>query len=282
MNIGIFIEPANTPLAQVDFKKVKSDGLSEVYVRAKNADYTNLKAYYSKIVSAGLKPYAWIWQGFSHAKELSAMGFNIVMDLETYNMADFIPEVKQLRQDTNGKTLILCTKADGWDGDQRWDLLAPLCDFIMPMLYLGDYKKSTAQLGSYVKSYNTDYPGKIYPALETYMSDATVKPKANGVLQVEINACKGVKGIGLFRYGLSNYKREPIITTTCVFTILTKGNKGIEQTKILQHSLELKEDGIYGTVTETAVKTYQKKKGLVIDGIAGQITCTSLGIWCSK
>ena len=95
-------------------------------------------------------------------------------------------------------------KSRWWDGNQRWDLLAPLVDAIMPMCYLGDYEKSTSDLASYIKKYNTLYPNKIYPALETYMSDKTVKPKANSALQVEIKACGNVKGIGLFRYGLSN------------------------------------------------------------------------------
>lgn len=72
------------------------------------------------------------------------------------------------------------------------------------------------------------------------------------------------------------------MATKCVFTALKKGNKGPVQTKILQHSLGLKEDGIYGPVTETTVKAYQKKRGLVIDGIAGPITCTALNIWCTK
>jgi hypothetical protein len=70
--------------------------------------------------------------------------------------------------------------------------------------------------------------------------------------------------------------------TTCVFNTLSKGNAGTEQTKILQRALKIKDDGIYGPVTETTVKSYQKKRGLVIDGIAGQITCTALGIWCTK
>ena len=204
MNIGYFINPDSTPLANIDFNKLKSDGITEVYIHANNADYLNLKPYYSKIVNSGLRPFCWVWQGFTHAKEVTAMGYNTVMDLETYKMADFISEVKQLRQDTKGKTLILCTKADGWDGNQRWDLLAPLVDAIMPMCYLGDYEKSTSDLASYIKKYNTLYPNKIYPALETYMSDKTVKPKANSALQVEIKACGNVKGIGLFRYGLSN------------------------------------------------------------------------------
>ena len=135
------------------------------------------------------------------------MGFHTILDLETYQMADYISEVKQFRRDTQGKTFIICTKPDEWDGSQRWDLLAPLCDYLMPMMYLGDYNKSTAQLAATTQRYNTKYPGKLYPALETYISDQKPTPKSNTALQAEISAIKPyVKGIALFRHGLSNYQ----------------------------------------------------------------------------
>jgi hypothetical protein len=74
------------------------------------------------------------------------------------------------------------------------------------MLYVGDYNKSTGQLGTLVKGYTSKYPGKIYPALETYVSDQKPVPKTNAILQTEISAIEqNVKGIALFRYGLSNY-----------------------------------------------------------------------------
>jgi N-acetylmuramoyl-L-alanine amidase len=41
-------------------------------------------------------------------------------------------------------------------------------------------------------------------------------------------------------------------------------------------------DGIYGTKTQTAVKTFQKQKGLVADGIAGPKTLKALGIGASS
>jgi hypothetical protein len=216
--VGYFINPDVTPLSQIDFGALKRSGISAVYIRATNSGstiYTNLNHYYSKIVSAGISPFAWVWEGFSHAEEVTAMGFHTVMDLETYDMASYINEVEQLRTDTQGKTLIICTKADGWDGNQRWDLLAPLCDYLMPMLYLGDYNKSITDLNNYIKSYNTTYPGKIYPALETYVSDNNVVAKTNTILTYEIDAIKPyIEGLGLFRYGLSNFKEVPSITPT--------------------------------------------------------------------
>lgn len=207
--VGYFIDPNATPLARIDWVALKASGISEVYVRAQNKgvnSYANLKPYYSKMVDAGLKPYAWIWQGFSHTKEVADMGYHIVFDLETYKMADYMGEVKQVRKDCNGKTFVICTKPEEWDGPQRWDLLAPLCDYLMPMLYVGDYNKSVAQLEAFTRKYNAKYPGKIYPALETYVSDKNTVPKTNAVLNGEISAIKPyVEGIALFRYGISKY-----------------------------------------------------------------------------
>lgn len=70
------------------------------------------------------------------------------------------------------------------------------------------------------------------------------------------------------------------MAVTCVFTVLKLGTPSPNQIKILQHALKLKEDGDFGPVTKSAVMTYQRINGLVVDGIAGEITCTKLGIWC--
>ena len=61
------------------------------------------------------------------------------------------------------------------------------------------------------------------------------------------------------------------------------GSKGSE-VAVIQAKLSdlgyyhLKCDGMYGTATVTAVKEYQKDKGLVSDGIAGRKTLSSLNI----
>lgn len=208
--IGYFIRPEITPLSRINFTALKAKGISEVYIRATNGGttaFTNLNTYYSQIVGAGLKPYAWVWQGFSHSKEVTDMGFHTVLDLETYEIEGYLPEVKQMREDTRGKTFIVCTKPDEWDGDQRWDLLAPLCDYLMPMLYVGDYHKSIPQLGDVTKRYDGKYPGMIYPAIETYVSDENPIPKGNNVVQAEISAIRSyVGGVALFRYGLGEYE----------------------------------------------------------------------------
>ena len=54
-------------------------------------------------------------------------------------------------------------------------------------------------------------------------------------------------------------------------TILTKGSRG-ELVKKLQIALNLIADGIFGALTEEAVKDFQKKHGLAPDGIVGEKT----------
>jgi hypothetical protein len=60
-------------------------------------------------------------------------------------------------------------------------------------------------------------------------------------------------------------------------TVLKKGSKG-ESVKTLQEFLKLTADGIFGPKTESAVKSYQKKNGLVPDGIVGTKTWAHMGI----
>lgn len=65
--------------------------------------------------------------------------------------------------------------------------------------------------------------------------------------------------------------------------ILKKGSRG-NDVKILQKALHLLEDGIFGTLTEEAIKEFQKANGLVADGIVGERTWAkiNLGLVISK
>lgn len=66
-------------------------------------------------------------------------------------------------------------------------------------------------------------------------------------------------------------------------TLLKKGSRG-EDVKKLQTILNLYPDGIFGPLTEEAVKDYQKANGLTVDGIVGDNTWSKLngGIKQSK
>lgn len=60
-------------------------------------------------------------------------------------------------------------------------------------------------------------------------------------------------------------------------TTIKNGSRG-QEVKILQQKLNISADGIFGPITEAAVKAFQKIRGLTADGIVGQRTWTALGI----
>lgn len=64
-------------------------------------------------------------------------------------------------------------------------------------------------------------------------------------------------------------------------TTLQLGSKGTD-VKILQARLNLLADGIFGKLTEEAVKDFQRSKGLLVDGIVGDKTWSALNISINK
>ena len=60
-------------------------------------------------------------------------------------------------------------------------------------------------------------------------------------------------------------------------TVLQRGSKG-NDVKVLQRCLNLYEDGIFGQITEDAVKRYQRQHNLRVDGIVGLATWDSLSV----
>lgn len=216
VNIGYFIEPKATPLDQIDFKNLKNYGISDVYIRASTdgktagIKYTELPKVKKRTDDAGLNIYAWVWQGFKYAKEVADMGINLLLDLETYDMPKFIDEIKMFRAATKGKIFILCVKPDEWDSKQHYEMIVKYCDYIMPMLYIGDYlHKTMNDLKPFVEKWDKQYPGKFVAALETYKSDKDSTQKSNEYLHAEIDAVKShVKAVGLFRWGLSKYNKN--------------------------------------------------------------------------
>lgn len=58
---------------------------------------------------------------------------------------------------------------------------------------------------------------------------------------------------------------------------LKRGSRGAE-VKTLQTRLNLMADGIFGPLTEEAVKEFQRRKGLTADGVIGAKTRAALGV----
>ena len=86
------------------------------------------------------------------------------------------------------------------------------------------------------------------------------------------------------KYGLKKFDHQGIINDVCPYPIAAEGAKAIrrgsngDSVKALQWCLNvlinagLFVDGKFGPSTEAAVKTFQKKAGLTVDGIAGRET----------
>jgi peptidoglycan hydrolase-like protein with peptidoglycan-binding domain len=67
-------------------------------------------------------------------------------------------------------------------------------------------------------------------------------------------------------------------TEEAIMSILKRGLSG-EPVKILQVKLAVTADGEFGPGTETALKAYQQKQGLKVDGIAGPDTFAQMGLF---
>jgi peptidoglycan hydrolase-like protein with peptidoglycan-binding domain len=52
-----------------------------------------------------------------------------------------------------------------------------------------------------------------------------------------------------------------------------------EPVRILQANLGVEADGIFGGATDTALREYQREHGLMVDGIAGPDSFTSMGLY---
>lgn len=63
--------------------------------------------------------------------------------------------------------------------------------------------------------------------------------------------------------------------------VLKLGSRGNE-VKVLQEKLNLKADGIFGPLTEEAVKDFQRSNGLEVDGIVGADTLSKLNLSLNK
>ena len=83
------------------------------------------------------------------------------------------------------------------------------------------------------------------------------------------------------------YTYDIFITNNSVIALSKYGSRGSEVTQI---QTKLKRwgyysgniDGIYGTQTVNAVKYFQRKNGLTVDGIAGPNTLRAMGIYSSS
>lgn len=88
---------------------------------------------------------------------------------------------------------------------QDYTKLAPYLDFLVPMIYKGNYKKDTAWIGTTTKWIVEHSGGKpVIAGLQTYRSDNNLTQIPANELNSDINAAinNEASGYALFRYGL--------------------------------------------------------------------------------
>lgn len=205
--LGYYINPRVTPISEINFTHLKDAGITDIYVLVRNDNYlTTLPEAKSKADDVGIRTHAWVFPGFKHASQVRDMKIGVQLDVETYNMSEYISEIKAMREATQGVTFSVCTKPDMWDGFQYYNLIVPYCDYIVPMLYLGEYKHEISDLSDWVSMYNMIFPGKIVAGLQTYQSEDNLTPLTESTLLTEIRAVQlNTHGVILFRYGLSRF-----------------------------------------------------------------------------
>ena len=234
--IGYYMDQ-NHPITQNVLNEFKKIGVTDVYVRmSTNGTYgptiEQIKSlgWQKLIEDNGMKMTAWVWDGYPSnlAAQLAELGIPVHLDAEedAYNMPNKIPYLTEMWNAIHAKVngiFEICTKATGWDGDMRYDLLSKICDYIVPMLYIGDYGQNITGLINFIKKWSNLYPGKFKVALETYESDANPVAKSADKIRAEIEAVKPYcEGVVLFRYGLSNFNGG--ITGTTNTTTLPSTN----------------------------------------------------------
>lgn len=212
--VGYFINPNVTPISEINFNALKSAGITDIYVLVTNNNYLPvLSAAKTKADAVGIRTNAWVFPGFSYASQVAHMKIGVLLDVETYFMPTYLPQILAMRLATYGVTFSLCVKPDGWDGNQFYNLIGPLCDHIVPILYIGDYRQGITGLTDRVKNYNNIYniyniiyPQNIIAGLSTYQSEQNLTRKSASTISAEIKAVKPyTHGVILFRYGLSNF-----------------------------------------------------------------------------
>ncbi len=108
---------------------------------------------------------------------------------------------------------------NGYYYGQDYAKLAPYLDFIVPMIYKGNYGRDTAWIGSVTKYIVGQVNGTpVIAGLQTYESDNNVKQIPASELNADIKSTldNGASGYALFRYGLidSNFFNPQSFTMT--------------------------------------------------------------------
>ncbi len=161
----------------------------------------------------------------------------------TATITSFVSDVKKAIQANKPKTaLSAALMPEGTNNayyyGQDYGQLANYLDFLVPMIYKGNYGKDTAWIGTTTK-YIVDHAGgkPVIAGLQTYISDYdTTKISANELNQdIKSATNNGASGYVLFRYGMisQEFLKPPSFTLSEIKDASARIKAYIETNKIV-------------------------------------------------
>jgi hypothetical protein len=225
------------------------------------------------------------WDGSTHISHNESPDGNLAVQTFHKNVYNAVKSADSSKTVTISiKAEITKTHSPHYDSDyyygQNYALLAPYCDILAPMTYVGDYAYEADPWIDDVVTFIRQYTSKpIVPVLETYITGTSnSKSQATLITEAEIALQHGA-GFGLFRYGLIDNNNFPTAASDVtvvlpsdvgVGTGLFIGNKDIgltpESTSGIRVRLITQSDGNY-----VEVDTYNS-------GVYSNLTGTPLGM----
>ena len=277
----------------IDWNKVKAAGIDFVIIRAGYGQSTVDKYFKQNIegaLKAGLKVGAY-W--FIYALNMNGLINNaktFASTIEPYRNEIEMKVWCDLEYDSDNyakKKGVTFTKAT------RTDMVRRFCDLMKAYGYdcgvyaNPDYLKTKFEDVTMYPLWLASYSKTKPKAYNCFMWQHTSKGKVNGISgNVDMNICYGMtKEVSSGGNQTGNPYPVPTRILKKTFPVLMKGNdvKWLQYELVKKGYLPAKNkkgksniDGIFGNDTLTAVKAYQKAKGLVVDGKVGPKTIASL------
>jgi methionine-rich copper-binding protein CopC len=143
---------------------------------------------------------AYKYNGTQHVTDFTQDVYNIIQNINSQN----IPNKNNILLSA---ALMPETNHNGYYYGQDYGMLAPYLDFLVPMIYKGNYQAGTSWIGSTTKYIVQAAGGKpVVAGIQTYRSDDYPVPISASELNTDIQTAldNGSSGYVLFKYGLTD------------------------------------------------------------------------------
>lgn len=244
---GYWINPGSTSVNCINVTKLNEEGVTDLFISTSKSNPTSLQGFITKFNNSGIRVHAWVtcfhdgngWTDPGNQTliaEITSSIFNIATNYTvhgihldavrypekaylhngTTHITSFVENIYNEIQRINseqGKDILLSAALmpecgeNGYHYGQDYGQLAPYLDFMVPMIYKGNYEASRSWIISTTKYIINASGGKpVVAGLQTYMSDKYAIPIPSSELDADIQAAldNGSAGYVLFRYGLTD------------------------------------------------------------------------------